>query len=128
MAVFKGYIYIGTENTYGAQIWRSRDGLTWERVFDFGAGSEFGGIDDANNDRITSMAVGGNYLYAGTRNAAAGAEVWRSPDGVTWAQYGSNGFGSASYTDVNSMYPFRGLIYICMEDAAAGGAIFRASF
>ena len=128
MAVFKGYIYIGTENTYGAQIWRSRDGLTWERVLDFGAGSEFGGLDDISNDRITSMAVGGNYLYAGTRNTAAGAEVWRSPDGVTWEIFGSNGFGSASYTDVNAMYPFNGLIYICMEDSTAGGAVFRGSF
>ena len=73
------------------------------------------------------MAACGSYLYAGTRNTATGGEVWRSPDGVTWEQFGSDGFGSANYTDVTAMYEFIGLIYICMEDTSAGGAVFRAS-
>jgi len=127
MAVFKGYIYVGTENSYGAQVWRSQDGLTWSRVLDFGDGIEFGGINESSNDRITSLQNNGNYLYAGTRNTATGAEVWRTPDGITWEQFGSDGFGSSSYSDVSSMHPFLGLIYIGMEDLTAGGAIFRAS-
>ena len=131
MAVFNGYIYIGTENSdgatsRGAQIWRSQDGLTWERVLDFG-GTDYGGQNDTNNSRITSMATGGSYLYAGTRNTTTGGEVWRSPDGITWEQFGSDGFGSSNYTDVTAMYEFIGLIYICMEDTTAGGAVFRAS-
>ena len=131
MAVFNGYIYIGTESSdgatsRGAQIWRSQDGLTWERVLDFG-GTDFGGQNDINNSRITSMAIGGNYLYAGTKNTTTGGEVWRSPDGITWEQFGSDGFGSATYSDVTAMYEFNGLIYICMEDGSAGGAVFRAS-
>jgi len=43
-------------------------------------------------------------------------EVWRSQDGVTWEQFGSDGFGFATYTDETSMADFNGLIYIAMED------------
>ena len=61
-------------------------------------------------------AAGGNYLYACTRNNTAGGEVWRSQHGVTREQFGNDGFGSATYTDVTSMADFNGLIYIAMED------------
>jgi len=127
ISAFKGYIYIGTVNIYGAQVWRSFDGLTWERVLDFGSGTQFGGLGDPNNARITSLHTSGNYFYAGTRNTVAGAEVWRSSDGITWEQYGSNGFGSASYTDVSTIGTFLNLVYFGMEDATSGGAIFRAN-
>jgi hypothetical protein len=127
IAVFKGYIFIGTVNTNGAQIWRSRDGLTWERVLDFGDGSEFHGLNDSNNGWITSLQVNGNYLYAGSRNTVTGGEVWRTPDGITWEQFGSDGFGAVSYTDVSAMSSFNGLIYFGMEDSTSGGAIFRSS-
>ena len=127
MVVYNGYIYIGTTNTYGAQIWRSQDGLTWERVVDFGAGTSFGGINDPNNTHISSLQVNGSFIYAGTENSTTGGEVWRSPDGIAWEQFGSDGFGSASYTDVPAMAVFNGLIYFCMEDETSGGAIFRSS-
>jgi len=117
MAVFNGYIYAGTVNVNGAQIWRSQDGLTWRRVNDF----------DVFNDRVTCMRVNGSFLYAGTRNATEGAELWRTPDGITWEQFGSNGFGAASYSDVTAMAIFNGLLYIGMEDSVSGGAIFRTS-
>jgi hypothetical protein len=127
ISMFKGYIYVGTVNAYGAQVWRSFDGLTWERVLDFGSGLLFDGLGDPNNGRITSLQTSGNYLYAGTKNTAAGTEVWRSPDGITWEQYGSNGFGSASYTDVSAIHTFLNLVYFGMEDSTSGGAIFRAN-
>ena len=126
MDVFNGYIFIGTFNNFGAQIWRSQDGLTWERVLDFGAGVVFGGLGDPNNKQITSFAVNGNFLYAGTQNGS-GAEVWRTPDGVSWEQIGSNGFGSTDLSDVTAMLSFGGLIYIGMEDVNSGGVIFRSS-
>jgi hypothetical protein len=127
MAVYNGYIYIGTKNDHGAQIWRSQDGLTWERVLDFGTGAAFAGKDDTNNTQISSLQVNSSFIYAGTRNATTGGEVWRSPDGVAWEQFGSDGFGSASYTDIPAMAVFNGLIYFCMEDQTSGGAVFRSS-
>jgi hypothetical protein len=127
MAVYNGYLYIGTKNAYGAQVWRSQDGLTWERALDFGAGTAFGGENDPNNTQVSSLQVNGGYIYAGTKNTVTGAEVWRSPDGVAWKQFGSDGFGSSSYTDIPAMAVFNGLIYFCMEDQAAGGAVFRSS-
>jgi len=125
--VLKGYIYIGTANTYGAQVWRCKDGLTWERVLDFGGGAQFGGLNDPANARVSALKVNLNYLYAGTTNPSTGGEAWRSADGVTWDQFGSDGFGSASYTEVAALESFQGFIYFCMEDQAAGGAIFRSS-
>jgi hypothetical protein len=127
MAVHKGFIYIGTENTNGAQVWRSQDGLTWERVLDFGDGAQFDGLNDPANNGISAMKVNLNYLYAGTANSVTGGEVWRSVDGVTWDQFGSDGFGSSSYTEVAAMESFMGLIYFCMEDQSSGGAIFRSN-
>jgi hypothetical protein len=127
LELYNGYIYIGTKNDHGAQVWRSRDGLTWERVLDFGPGTAFGGKNDPNNIQISSLRVNGGFIYAGTKNAVTGAEVWRSPDGVAWEQFGSDGFGSASYTDIPAMAVFNGLIYFCMEDQTSGGAVFRSS-
>ena len=109
------------------RIWRSQDGLTWERVVDFGAGTSFGGINDPNNTHISSLQVNGSFIYAGTENSTTGGEVWRSPDGIAWEQFGSDGFGSASYTNVSAMAVFSGLIYFCMEDPTSGGTIFRSS-
>ena len=71
MAVFSGYVYIGTVNAFGPQIWRSQDGLTWERVLDFGngttdpvGGTAFGGLNDLVNTQISSMVANGNYLHS----------------------------------------------------------------
>ncbi len=61
------------------------------------------------------------------RNTTDGAEAWRTPDGVTWTQFGTDGFGAASYTDISSMTSFLGLIYFGLEDATSGGAMFRSS-
>jgi hypothetical protein len=137
IAVFKGYVYVGSYNTYGAQVWRSQDGLTWERVLDFGQGTLYGGIGDEYNKRITSMKVNGNYLYVGTRNVdtdgsvpavlGTGAEVWRSPDGVTWNLFVDKGFGTNEYYDVSSMESFLNLIYFGAEAYSGGGAIFRSN-
>jgi hypothetical protein len=127
ITVYNGYLYIGTKNAHGAQVWRSQDGLTWERALDFGAGTAFGGKNDPNNTQISSLQVNGGFIYAGTKNSVTGAEVWRSPDGVAWEQFGTDGFGSTSYTDISAMAVFNGLIYFCMEDQTSGGAVFRSS-
>jgi hypothetical protein len=127
ITAFKGYVYIGTTNVYGAQVWRSQDGLTWERVLDFGYGADFNGKEDENNNTVTTMKVNGNYLYVGTENTATGAEVWRTPDGVSWNQFGSDGFGALDYVNVTSMESFLNLIYFGMDASTGGGAIFRSN-
>ena len=32
MAVFRGYLYVGTYRSTGCEVWRSSDGTTWEQV------------------------------------------------------------------------------------------------
>lgn len=126
MVVFKGFIYVGSTNAGGAQAWRSQDGLTWDKVRDFGDSSLSAPYYDASNTQISSMCVNGNYLYIGTINNTDGAEAWRSPDGISWNQFGSNGFGSDDYTEITSMVSYRNLIYFGMA-SSGGGAIFRSS-
>jgi len=125
METFNGYIYIGTTNANGAQIWRSFDGQIWERVLDFGNGTSFNGLGITGNTSIMTLKTNGSYLYAGTENSS-GAQVWRSPDGVTWQKFGTDGFGTTSFTKVTAMESFNELIYFGMENSD-GGAIFRAS-
>jgi hypothetical protein len=127
ITVYNGFIYIGARNDHGAQVWRGQDGLTWERVLDFGVGIGFGGKNDPNNIKISALQVNGSFIYAGTKNSVTVAGVWRSPDGVAWEQFGTDGFGASSYTDIPAMAVFKGLIDFCMEDLISGGAIFRAN-
>ena len=41
------------------------------------------------------MAVYNGALYAAANNPVSGVELWRSTDGVTWAQVNADGFGEA---------------------------------
>jgi hypothetical protein len=101
---------------------RSQDGITWQRVLDFSTP----GVNDPANTQTSSMQVNGNFLYAGTKNSIDGAEAWRTTDGVSWNQFGSNGFGTDDYTEITSMVSYRNLIYFGMANSG-GGAIFRSS-
>ncbi len=100
LTVHGGKLYVGMEadNTLGARVWRTRDGVAiatgqadWEQVVP----DAFG--DVANNDHIDSLAGFGGHLYASTavQNASHdGSEVWRSASGAagTWTQVNHSGF------------------------------------
>lgn len=93
--------YAGTDSI-GVAIWRSEDGLTWERI-DLGEGL----FDGA---RPAAVRAGGpGYLVVGavlgrdapSRSAAPPrAAVWTSPDGRTWARVPDQAsFGVGGYID-----------------------------
>jgi hypothetical protein len=90
LAVYGGYLYIGTGNQVtGAQLWRSSNGTTWSQVIDNGFG-------DSNNVKVeTPFAVDG-YLYVIINNGVTGLEVWRSSDGTAWSQVNVDGFGDSN--------------------------------
>lgn len=104
LAVYSSYLYAGTYNATGAEIWRTNDGSTWTAVVDSGidgngTGSDENGFGDANNVEIRSLLVFNSYLYATTRNESTGIEIWRTnaPDGGdNWTQINTDGFGDAN--------------------------------
>ncbi len=86
MAVLGSYLYAGTENQFGCQVWRF-DGASWAEIVGQGAaGTPTGpGFGKTANIAVHSMAADGTYLYAGTNNFGDGCEVWRF-DGTNWTQ------------------------------------------
>jgi hypothetical protein len=95
-AIFKDQLYMGAWHFDGtnhvAELWRSKDGVQWEKVMT-------GGFGDWHNLRSHSLVIFGGQLYVGTwagdwktGKLESGAQVWRSPDGEHWTQVNSSGF------------------------------------
>lgn len=80
---FNGQLYAGTRNDYGAQIWRSSDGVSWtlastvnsQTIATFGL-------------NILQLVAFEGYLYASTSACGCGWHVLRSPTGADWTQVG----------------------------------------
>jgi hypothetical protein len=115
LVVFDGYLYSGS---WDGQIWRSADGLIWTDVIT----DAFGDI----NNGIARFAVFSNTLYASTWNGTTGTEIWRSSNGTSWAQFGSDGLqdnannGSAIASEV-----FNGYLYWGIGNWATGAQLWR---
>ena len=73
METFGSYLYVGTLNEQGGELWRT-NGVTWTAVAQ-------GGLGDAKNTGIETLAVFSNTLYLSTANAENGPEIWRSASG-----------------------------------------------
>jgi len=115
LAPFKDQLYAATwsyTTTHGAEIWRSSTGDSgdWTRVVTDGFG-------DVNNAAIMTMETFGDHLYAGTYNwdsaamTSTGGTVWRTGDGVNWAQVNTPGFGSVNLNLISSLAAFNGYLY-----------------
>ncbi|MGD8628188.1 MAG: hypothetical protein PVH52_03840, partial [bacterium] len=102
-----GYLYVGTQNANGGQLYRSPSGYNWYK-----SGSD--GFGNAANLAIAPGATFGTALYAGTQNAAGG-EIWNTTNGVVWNQNVSAGFG-----DVNNQF--------IMPMAVMGDSIYATTF
>ncbi|HHF55803.1 MAG TPA: DUF11 domain-containing protein [Thermoplasmatales archaeon] len=90
--VYNGMLYIGTLNfNDGAEIWRTRDGVTWEPVELYGFGR--------TNGYIWRLIEYKGMLVAGTLNPFFGCEIWASDTGEagTFKQVNINGM-DASFT------------------------------
>ncbi|MFC2061508.1 T9SS type A sorting domain-containing protein [Elusimicrobiota bacterium] len=97
---FNGYLYAGTWNTYGAQIWRSKTGDPddWKKVLDFCPTAAK--PDDANCTFAGSFsAPGDGFLYVAVRNSVTGVEIWRTEDGTEWKQINEDGFGDETNSE-----------------------------
>ena len=87
---FAGKLYAGTWNSVtGAEIWRTANGTSWERVLQ-------GGFGKSDNGRIAALVAFRGELFALVGNFETGAEVWRSASGDanSWNKVIDGGFGS----------------------------------
>ncbi|MFA6428266.1 MAG: IPT/TIG domain-containing protein [Candidatus Buchananbacteria bacterium] len=108
LAVYKDYLYAGTHNNGQAELWRTANGTTWEKVNVVNLAT--------SNIYINSLQVVGNDLFFGTNNGNNLAEVWRTQDGTVWekiapsADLAPQGLGSnaaaanALFADENNLW------------------------
>jgi PKD repeat protein len=105
LAPFGGYLYAGTYNGNGAQLWRKSDGGDWTAVITGGFGSSY-------NAGIDHLIEFNGYLYAGTwADEVNGGEVWRSSDGLNWTRIVRQGFGVPTNGEVFRFAVFDDTLY-----------------
>jgi len=87
---FGGYIYAGTYNFGGAQIWRSDDEVNWTMVAQY-----------TNYEMITDFAVTGGTLWATMSAPGSGpGQIVKSTDGTTFTVSRDDGFGLVNNTHI----------------------------
>jgi len=93
-AAFKESLYIGSI-THG-EIWKTRDGLKWELIFD--------SMPDREGGYVGSMAEFNGNLYAGIRTSSG--FVFRTVDGKNWEEV-----GNISPHSIEAMTVFKNHLY-----------------
>jgi hypothetical protein len=90
LEVLGSYLYVGTDNYNGCEVWRY-DGTSWTQLIGQdppGTPVTGPGFDNIYNTGIHKMLSNDTYLYVGTNNTnseTGGCEVWRF-DGSNWTQ------------------------------------------
>jgi hypothetical protein len=114
--VFRDMLYIGVSNpTDGGEIWRTADGLNWERVADQG-------LTRTNSLLLSPSTVYKDQLYAfgtggGTIDNLIGFDLYRTSDGTTWEQVIEAGFGLGGERNVSGgLVQFQGRLYLAMNN------------
>ncbi len=135
MAVFKGYVYVGTFNTNtGCEVWRSNNPATstgsWEPV-NYGG---FGSADDNEPDNICvmDMIVFNGQLYAGTWNtdhtqSTVGRIFRYTENGKDWTEVWDGNVGGNWYAIAARCFAeFENELYVgIFHDAGSGDDIFK---
>lgn len=124
---FKDYFYVSTANAVtGFGVYRTQDGLTFERVGEFGFG-------DPDNVYGWRFHVHDDALWFGTNNFDVpdkGGSVWRSFDGVNWEEmvggngiYDTYGFGNQFNWGIRSFETYEGDLYIGTANCPFGDCV-----
>jgi len=114
-----GYLYVGTQNANGGQLYRSPSGYNWYK-----SGAD--GFGSTTNLAIAPGATFGGALYAGTQNVAGG-EVWSTSDGAVWAPMATTGFGDANNTFIMPMAVMGDSIYATTFNQVTGCEIWTSA-
>jgi len=101
--IFNGYLYLSARDGSHPEVFRSWDGVKWEKTVDANT-NVFG----TNALYAYPFEVFDGELYLGLTNKIDGGEIWKSADGETWVQANVNGMVADSYQ--HSRYMIRQLI------------------
>jgi len=110
---YRGKLYVGTMNwKEGCQIWRTDDGINWEKV-KLPGGDGFG---CKWNVYAWSFGIYRGRLYLGTFNLkpGGGCQLWRF-DGINWKKIdlpGGDGFGESENYGIRNIVEYRDELYI----------------
>jgi hypothetical protein len=114
--VLGGHLYVGTSNpTRGGELWRSTDGLRWERV-------GRGGLGRRADIALDPQAVYGGRLYVVSAHRLdvstyGGVDVFRSSDGKRFERVVANGFGSKPNENVvGLMATYKNRLYMALHN------------
>lgn len=136
MVVADGFLYAGTANDAGAQVWRRRvdDSGAWTKVLDFATIDAaidaitylyvFRGAISAGTGTGFSLVGGGArmlgpaHLYSSNSGAAG---TWIKNDGV------GDGFGDPTTNAITSMVDFGDALYVATRNIRTGGGLWSTS-
>jgi hypothetical protein len=111
--VFGTQFYAGAQNSEeGATIWRSDDGITWNKVSEPG----FSDLYTNTVSTILDFEEFKGELYASTGWYLIPGQIWRSETGDSWEQVEANGFGSASNNAIAAFGVFSNTLYAGTHD------------
>lgn len=120
LAVMNELLFAATGGV--AQVWRSRDGINWDKVTAEGFGK------GVWNFSVRAMEPFEGRLYAGTGAEWAGrAEVYRSVDGDAWEPVVGDNFRARSNNIVYALGVYNGHLYAGTCDLLRGAAVYRTS-
>ncbi|MEM3397642.1 MAG: hypothetical protein QW724_01360 [Nitrososphaerota archaeon] len=112
---FNEHVFLGTYNPNGAEIWRSKDGVNWERIID-------NGFNDTGNIAIANMRIFRDQLYVVTFNLK-GLNVFRTYDGKNWEKVVENGFRAGEYKNMfGVLTEINGALYLSTFSTPTVGA------
>jgi len=122
--VYNGYLYAGTDDWSGTEVWRSNNGTDWDQV-------NLDGFGDTFNWSV-SLEFFKGYLYAGTYNYFTsdnpGCELWRCIlcNGSDWERVTSvKGFGDIENRAIWSLEIFDGFLYAMTYNNTTGIEVWR---
>jgi hypothetical protein len=161
LAVYNGYLYCGVwrmdivTEELSAQIWRSPDGASWEKVFDqpvngvsvllptkgylyaasWGPNGKMWRSRDGLNWEDISSGLAATSLDAArlanyknkiyVSSYASGADVWVSSDGREWDPFITPDTGDPNVSSATSHAIFKGYLYWAGDDWVDGGRIWK---
>ena len=116
MIEFNGYLFVGTLNKHGMQLWRSRNGKTFENLFRNGNGSR-------HDIAVMKLYEYKGRLYIGTMNFVKGATLWVNddPQGLSFVPVFVEGNGNRWNSYVWNLREFNGRLYVGMLVLSDGG-------
>ena len=129
MREFNGYLYVGTMNwgfssNSGCEIWRTQNGINWEKVVDRGFKPFMSPSDLANGTANTYAWDMGEFqeqLYVGTFNLKMfskvgwGCQLWKTYDGLNWNKVilpSGDGFGEPENYGIRKLVIYNDELYV----------------